>query len=238
MKRIVLDNGSQSSGEDTGRQPGTLPSSASGTSDISHSTRERQQQRHVLPPELIEILAPSLKFGVATGTLGLFTGAVAGIVRTSTPVLFSVASGAQWFSLGSSYYASRMVIEKAWGGRDQLTNADKTKSSAIAGGFAGMIGGLIRGPKNVAPGILAFTLLGAGGQAVANSIAPNTWETTKTRFLSSKWSPVTPLSDQEYEEFLEEKLLKVEAEIALLDDNIRALQSQGALGSPEGSRKQ
>lgn len=96
--------------------------------------------------------------------MGLFTGAVAGIVRTSTPILFSLVSGAQWFSLGTSYYgqfvglivgtpdsnidtktsASRLVVEKAWGGRDSLTNAEKIKSSAIAGGFAGMIGGLLR----------------------------------------------------------------------------------------------
>lgn len=40
--------------------------------------------------------------------------------------------------------ASRAVIEKAWGGRDCLTTADRIQASAMAGGFSGMIGGLIR----------------------------------------------------------------------------------------------
>ncbi len=40
------------------------------------------------------------------------------------------------------------------------------------------------------------------------------------RFLQSKWSPVTPLSDEQYENILREKILQVEAEIALVDDRI------------------
>ena len=40
--------------------------------------------------------------------------------------------------------AARSVVDRAWGGRDKLTNADKVKTSTIAGGFAGMIGGLLR----------------------------------------------------------------------------------------------
>lgn len=72
---------------------------------------------------------------------------------------------------------------------------------------------------------MVFSLLGAGGQAAANSMAGYSWKSTRTSFLSSKYSPVTPLSDPEYERFLEEKLLKVEAEISILDDNIKALRT-------------
>ena len=35
-----------------------------------------------------------------------------------------------------------------------------------------------------------------------------------------KWSPMKVLSDEEYERMLQEKLLRVEAEIAVLDEKI------------------
>lgn len=44
--------------------------------------------------------------------------------------------------------ASRAVIEKTWGGRDRLTTTDRIQASAMAGGFSGMIGGLIRELKS------------------------------------------------------------------------------------------
>jgi hypothetical protein len=34
---------------------------------------------------------------------GLLVGGFAGIVRSSTPTLFALASGAQWFALGSTF---------------------------------------------------------------------------------------------------------------------------------------
>lgn len=34
----------------------------------------------------------------------MFSGIAAGIVRDSTPALFALASGIQWFALGSSYW--------------------------------------------------------------------------------------------------------------------------------------
>ncbi len=71
-----------------------------------------------------------------------------------------------------------------------------------------------------------FSIFGGGGQFLANAID---WkprlasETQPKGFLHSKWSPVTFLSDQEYEKILEEKLLRVEVEIALVDENIKEL---------------
>lgn len=40
----------------------------------------------------------------------------------------------------------------------------------------------------------------------------------------SKWIPLRTLSDQEYRGMLGEKLLSIEAEIALLDDKIEELE--------------
>ncbi|KAI9765744.1 MAG: hypothetical protein M1840_007178 [Geoglossum simile] len=45
------------------------------------------------------------------------------------------------------------------------------------------------------------------------------WE----NLLSSGWSPVKALSDREFERMLEEKLLRLDAEIALIDEDIAKL---------------
>jgi len=61
--------------------------------------------------------------------------------------------------------------------------------------------------------------------------------------LGSKYSPLTFLSDKEYETILEEKLLRIEAEIAVVDDNIKELRDNEAnaakqsLGESQGLAK-
>jgi hypothetical protein len=45
-------------------------------------------------------------------------------------------------------------------------------------------------------------------------------------WLNSKWSPVKVLSDDEYEGMLQEKLLRLKAEIAVVDENIVELKRQ------------
>lgn len=80
-----------------------------------------------------------------------------------------------------------------------------------------------------------FSLLGVGGQIAAHKMATRESK-PKTSWLSSKWSPVTPLTDKEYENILEEKILKIDAEIAIVDERIAALRAskQGKLPSPDG----
>jgi hypothetical protein len=86
----------------------------------------------------------------------------------------------------------------------------------------------------VLPGTIMFAVFGAAGQAIYNrsaaqnaslpQTAPNSGE--KFSWMNSKWSPMKVLSDAEYEEMLQEKLLHVNAEIALVDENIEALRAQ------------
>jgi hypothetical protein len=79
-----------------------------------------------------------------------------------------------------------------------------------------------------------FAVFGAAGQAMYNiADARNSGlsgveqqKDLKNSWLNSKWSPMKVLSDQEYENMLQEKLLKVNAEIALVDENIEALRAQ------------
>lgn len=45
------------------------------------------------------------------------------------------------------------------------------------------------------------------------------------KYLASRWSPVTPLTDRQYEKILEEKLLRLDAEIAIVNDNIQEIRA-------------
>lgn len=187
-----------------------------------------KEQRQLLPQEVMDIVVPSLKVGGSAGACGLFMGGAAGILRGAPPVFFSLIAGGQWFALGSSYWAARLVAFNALGGEDKITPGDKLKGSTFAGAVSGVVGGSIRGPRNIIPGAIVCSLLGAGGQAFANRREAKQKEAEKDpsknkRFWHSSWSPITALSDQDYVNLLEEKLLRVEADIALIDDRIREL---------------
>jgi hypothetical protein len=79
-----------------------------------------------------------------------------------------------------------------------------------------------------------FSIFGAIGQTVYNitearhsaSAFSTVRSDTLALWLSSKWSPVKVLSDNEYESILKEKLLKANAEIASVDDELIRLSSQ------------
>lgn len=71
-------------------------------------------------------------------------GAGAGILRGAPPTLFALFAGLQWFSLGSTYMASKGLFSHAWGGEQSLSSWDKVKVSGVAGGVSGMVGGMFR----------------------------------------------------------------------------------------------
>ncbi|KAI1144101.1 hypothetical protein F5Y05DRAFT_407501 [Hypoxylon sp. FL0543] len=178
--------------------------------------------------ELMEIASKSLQTGVATGCVGLVVGAGAGIVRSAPPTLFALVAGLQWFGLGSTYMASRSLLWHAWGGEENLTSSDRVKASGVAGGVSGMVGGMFRGPRNIIPGILCFGTLGAASAYLSERLKNKSRDSeskTKARWLDSKWSPLKRLSDKEYEEKLEEKILRINAEISVLDDSIASLRA-------------
>ena len=91
------------------------------------------------------------------------------------------------------------------------------------------------GPRNAIPGAIMFSLFGFLGQTASNyydktdmavSDEPqlNFWQ----KFAGLKWMPVQVLKDGEYEDMLRERQLKLEAEIALVDERIEALKTQHA----------
>ncbi|KXX75790.1 hypothetical protein MMYC01_207780 [Madurella mycetomatis] len=217
MKRIVLHN---TDDEDARNRTATPAATESRTTAPAPSGRQQP-----LPSELIDIVIPSLKVGAVAGACGLFAGAAAGIVRSAPTVFFSLITGGQWFTLATSYYGARQVVLNRFGGEGVAAPTDKVKASTVAGGVAGTFGGFLRGPRNVLPGALMFSLFGAGGQAVANwraARAANAPPTSSKGFWA-RWSPFTRLSDRDYEKILEERLLRVEVDIAMIDDHIKEL---------------
>ncbi|EMD87946.1 hypothetical protein COCC4DRAFT_143191 [Bipolaris maydis ATCC 48331] len=209
----------------------------------------------------LEVARQAALVGGASAIPGTVIGALYGTVRTQTPVLFSIASGAQWFALGSTFWGFRTSLLNQNGllnwwnltrgapiyPRDDLnpSPSDKVRASTIAGGSTGFtLGFLFRGPRNVIPGTLVFSLVGWLGQCGYNYLdARNSGqlqelaelrakgeerpkESLMHKIAKSRWSPMQVLTDEDYEKMMQEKLLRVEADIAMIDDKIAALRKQ------------
>lgn len=135
-------------------------------------------------------------------------------------------------------------------------------ASTIAGAFSGaFVGAVTRivsrlgdsdkpdllisigGRYSVIPGSIMCGALGGLGQSLYHSLdashtlevaddkltpAPSLWH----KIADMKWSPMKVLSDDEYESMLREKLLRVDAEIAILDEDLARLKiEEGSLNS-------
>lgn len=83
------------------------------------------------------------------------------------------------------------------------------------------------------PGVVVFSLLGYLGQSSWNMIerwrlesANSSTKPILQRIADFKWAPLRSLSDDDYKHILSEKLLSIEAEIAILDEKIQQLQQE------------
>lgn len=100
----------------------------------------------------------------------------------------------------------------------------------------------IRLGGRLVPGLVIFSLLGYGGQSIFNRV--DAWQleqaqlpsqpsrTLYQRMADSKWIPVRHLSDEDYRGILSEKLLGIEADIALLDEKIADLEASRPTPAP------
>lgn len=69
-----------------------------------------------------------------------------------------------------------------------------------------------------------FTLLGGGGQALVNLFHATDFSLKDRRSIfESKWSPLKKLTDEEYVDMMDEKILRIDAEIALIEEKIAEL---------------
>ncbi|OJJ51226.1 hypothetical protein ASPZODRAFT_156160 [Penicilliopsis zonata CBS 506.65] len=172
---------------------------------------------------------PALQVGSVSGAAGLVYGGVAGVIRSPHPVIHSVSCGIHWFACGTAFWWLRSNILKLHYD-DKATEQQRAYTSALSGGIAG--GGVTRlmGGRLV-PGVVIFSLLGYLGQK--SFYAVDRWQMERAhvpskpflqRLADSKWIPLRSLSDDDYKGILREKLLGIEAEIALVDDRIAELQ--------------
>ncbi|RDL39742.1 uncharacterized protein BP5553_04082 [Venustampulla echinocandica] len=218
-----------------------------GTSTVTGGGPNPSPRKNGFPPEIIDIIGPALQLGGLAGMSGVIIGGFAGVVVSNTPMLFALASGVQWFTLGSTFWTARGCLLSSWDG-GKITPREKVSVSAFSGGIAGTMGGFLRGRKNIVPGAIIFTAIGGIGQYVYNAMdARKTLAAEnasvgqeKYSWMNSKWSPVKQLSDAEYGDMMREKLLRVNAEIALIDESIEALQSEkrempGSTPRPNGT---
>lgn len=114
-----------------------------------------------------------------------------------------------------------------------MTSTDRTKASALAGGFSGSFTGfLFRGRSNVIPGALGMAFFGFAGQAIYNRWTAVPGQQMSEKPKKSFWQSMTNLglvehlTDEQYAQMLKERQLKVDVEIAVLDDKIAALRKQ------------
>ena len=104
---------------------------------------------------------------------------------------------------------------------------------------------LIGGRPNIVPGAIVFGLAGLGGQLSYQLLNPNksrqdvgmgrSYQELQRnnqgyfgRFLSSENSPIRKLSVHEYNDIMRSKILAVEADIALVNEEITRLQDRKA----------
>jgi hypothetical protein len=88
-----------------------------------------------------------------------------------------------------------------------------------------------------------FSIFGLVGQSIYNladarhsemqqsDLDASRKQSTWGNLLNSRWSPVKALSDKEYKRMLEEKLLRLNAEIALIDEDIAKLKEKSKQSS-------
>ncbi|KAL3467801.1 hypothetical protein BJX64DRAFT_123421 [Aspergillus heterothallicus] len=191
------------------------------------------------------ILATSLKVGAVAGPVGLLAGGIRGVLRSRPPVITAIASGVQWFGVGTSFWWLRSNILKIYY-EDKATNRQRTYTSTVSMAIAGSsVTKLLNNRVLIIPSAIIFSLCGCIGQASYNAI--DNWQLGQAnvpskpfldRVAESKWIPLKSLSDDEYRHILSEKLLTIEAEIALIDDKIEELQRDKLAVSNKGSAGQ
>lgn len=199
----------------------------------------------------MDAVSPQTLANSFVGTAGLLFGGVAGTIKSETPRLFAVASSLQWAALGSTFWLARGGISYIWKLGPMSPPQDRIKASATAGAVTGgLCGGALRGHRNIIPGAIMFTLFGYLGQSLYNLLdvrhtelgqqeanAANETPSLWRRVANSKYSPMKVLSDEEYEKVLQKKLLQVEAEIAVIDDDIENLKASSFINESENDQK-
>lgn len=96
-------------------------------------------------------------------------------------------------------------------------------------------------PRSIPSSILFCGVVAIGGQFVVNHISSRRAQAKEDEddsWMASKWSPLKKLSDEEYTHMMGEKLLSVEADIALIDERVAQLRAEQANAGAGASETQ
>ncbi|PFH56657.1 hypothetical protein XA68_16187 [Ophiocordyceps unilateralis] len=197
----------------------------------------RRRRRGLMPPKFVDLAVPVLKAGTLTGMAGAAVGVGGAIVFDKRPFGSGIAMGCEWFALGSTYWLFRSLVIASMGGHEQVTTTEKLMASGLAGTAGGAVAGLMRGPRAILPCVAFYGMLGSGGQMVANLLASRPPRPLRERrnWFDSKWLPLRKVSDEEYAEKISEKILRVEADIAICDERIAKIKA-AAQGGEESDK--
>jgi len=179
------------------------------------------------------ILTSSAYFGGGTAALAGTFSAFYATVKGRSAVLWAVAAGGQGFVLGSTFWLSRTVLRNNAAEHHGISPREELMYSSLAGSFAGMTGGALRGRGNIIPGAIVFGLMGLGGQASYVAFERRAESPTESRPLldrlsDSTWWPLKSISDADYERELTEKVIGLEADIAMIDEKVAALKQDSS----------
>ncbi|KAI9890715.1 MAG: hypothetical protein M1814_003645 [Vezdaea aestivalis] len=176
-----------------------------------------------------------LSVGSGTGVAGLMVGSVYGILRSQRPVLFASVYGLQCFAAGTVFWGSRSTALWGWA-TEHPTSTQKVLATTQAGALTGGLLNLVqRGRRHIIISMLTTGFLAGSIQGLSNFSQPlklgTALQDTKSKFrsiASSQWSPVKSLSDEEYVSVIKERILKLDVEIALVEDSIKDYQGKVA----------
>ncbi|KAK6351727.1 hypothetical protein TWF718_004874 [Orbilia javanica] len=186
-----------------------------------------------------------LYIGFATATCGgLVSALVATLKNNPRSRLYVVGTTLNCFILGTGFSITRDVFSKRVFKYPHDDSIESHEKIILSGASAAVVGGtwgaVIGGRRNLLPGLITFGLAGLGGQAVLNAIEASrnqeelngnkalSIETPEkggilSRILNSENSPVRKLTAEEYVAKMRDKQLMVDAEIALVDEEIERL---------------
>ncbi|OCT44407.1 hypothetical protein CLCR_06233 [Cladophialophora carrionii] len=177
---------------------------------------------------------PSLYVGAAAGACGAAYGSIAGtLIQTSSPLAYTSLAAAQWFTTGTTFFYCRSLLLSGPFSKDKSLH--KVAASGIAGSCSGAVAATFLPRGSVVTGSIMLGVIAAVSQTGLNAMqgsVPFSGVASGFRKKMAALSPMKSLSDQEYEQLLLDKLLKVDVEIAILDDQIAGLRAAKLQHSP------
>lgn len=161
----------------------------------------------------------------------------------------AVAGGLNWFIIGTGYYAvresTRQYIETNHPDLNINDFRGKVGLSAFTASLTGAVyGGAVRGPRSILPGAIMFGLIGGAGQGLYTRLDTKHYEQKveeimleedgvsprhvgwKEKAFNSRWSPLKKMTAEEFELAMQNKIDRIDIEMALVRDEIERLKGE------------